>query len=1320
MFRKLATAIAVFTIAMGPALLGGSLKVAAASLPDGCEATGATTITCTYDYNSSPDGLSWDVPEGVGEVTIQQWGGAGGYGGLDCGAGCTRHGGSSVGYLKYTVKVTAGDSLGVYPGQSGENGESNASGYGGGAGGQSSLSSDFAGGTGGDAGPIGSSGAGGGGGAATVVEFNGNQYIAAGAGGGGGAANSTGSGTDGYDVNDPAGDSAGGDGIGPDCVDICDGGGSGGGGGGAVGGLGGDVYVVPGGEEVAGNGGTVGTNSEVPDATNVTSDLVAASSASKVVITYRTAATADVTSDNETTDSLPITFDVTFSTQIKDSSFTAADLDVSGTSMTSNSWIASITSRPVSAPWTYTVQVSPAAGKDPADGTVVLTVDPSKVVSTTDVPGSSTVSSYSVVLDRHLPTLLIKFAAGSTATNPKYLLQFSEPVDGMDAEALTVSAGCAIDAVTGSGANYQANLTCDPNQGDPTLTLNAETVSDIGGNFVDETQAPALDVVPPTANFVLLPQVADKSIHSFSVIFSEQVTGVSVADFSLLPGTATKCKIDSVTGSKTTYTVKMTSCTGGTFGLNLKALSVNDNSGNAGPAALISSGLQSLDVPAPTAVMVPGTVPAVITSETLTKFFGTLKSDAAAAMATAKVIPATSSLPTVQIKADLSALSSTDAVALTSARTATAGTGVSIDLLAPSDAAGNLDVMAFVQIDGVWQYLGRTALTSNEIVTPEIAFLQPGSYAIKLSLVDHNFVSTIGNFKSVDNGGFKVITASKPMVDPNLTNAPQTLTVALTVNPNPAGAITLQSSEPTPAPTEKSVPTPDPTANPGIAALGLTLPTFTPGEPVANPAIGATGDDNAPSQPFNPMASPEGIKAVATTTTAAVAVAASVAAAAGAAAGAAGAAAGGSAGGSGGGARSGGGSSSSNNSGGDPGSIANLDAEVDTFEAEHTHRGDNARVFKWSWMRFFDKRTHDATVWLARVSPILSKSVNDGAYLRAIFGAFWALLPLVGVGVALIALFSGKHDGLVPAWGWLALIAVFGVFDAFAGLLASLTLGIGLVLLYGLHDATDVRLLLGVLILSFGPVIIALGFRSIRREGINSLSLLWERVVDFAVLTFFTGWTAATMISTLPALAGRTLIVANHLQDVAVAIAAAIAVRIAIEEVAAKWFPGRLNLIAPTEVPEASLIQRGIALSLRIAIFVFVTAAIVGSSWQVWLGSLLFALPTLLGWFGDRFPNSRRLWLILPTGVPGLAFSLLVAAASSTVIGGILGDTPDRAQWSFALMPIPMVAMSFISLFGRHGQDGEEKPLKSPKYRYLYRVLGPIVLLATMKLAGVI
>ena len=115
------------------------------------------------------------------------------------------------------------------------------------------------------------------------------------------------------------------------------------------------------------------------------------------------------------------------------------------------------------------------------------------------------------------------------------------------------------------------------------------------------------------------------------------------------------------------------------------------------------------------------------------------------------------------------------------------------------------------------------------------------------------------------------------------------------------------------------------------------------------------------------------------------------------------------------------------------------------------------------------------------------------------------------------------------------------------------------------------------------------------------------------------------MIATLPALAGITLAVANHVNDFSLAVAGAMVARVFLEEAVARLAPARLDYLHPTEVPGTYRGHKYIALVLRVVIFIFVTAALMGNEWQVWVGSILFALPTVLGWYSDRLPSSAHL-----------------------------------------------------------------------------------------------
>jgi hypothetical protein len=213
------------------------------------------------------------------------------------------------------------------------------------------------------------------------------------------------------------------------------------------------------------------------------------------------------------------------------------------------------------------------------------------------------------------------------------------------------------------------------------------------------------------------------------------------------------------------------------------------------------------------------------------------------------------------------------------------------------------------------------------------------------------------------------------------------------------------------------------------------------------------------------------------------------------------------------------------------------------------------------------------------------------------------------------------------------------------------------------------------------------------------------------------------MVSGLPALAGLTLDVANHVNDFVFFIAIAIFIRVALEELAAAGYPARLNRINPDEIPDPSILQRSIVLVIKYGVWVFIGGALIGPSWQVWVGSALFVFPTVIGWFTDKFPNSPRIWRILPTGIPGLAFTLFVASATSATVGAILGTTPDLGKWSFLILPIPMLAITVLGWFGRHGAidaDGNEEERPGKRNQWIYRIGGVVVMVLTLKLAGVI
>jgi hypothetical protein len=375
-------------------------------------------------------------------------------------------------------------------------------------------------------------------------------------------------------------------------------------------------------------------------------------------------------------------------------------------------------------------------------------------------------------------------------------------------------------------------------------------------------------------------------------------------------------------------------------------------------------------------------------------------------------------------------------------------------------------------------------------------------------------------------------------------------------------------------------------------------------------------------------------------------------------------------------------------------------------------------------MRLLDKISIRATMVTAPISPVLSRIVVDGSYLRAAFGTFAALPTIAAATLSAIALAINGTNVSTPLWTLFLATTLIGIFDAFAGMVGTATFVIGTFLIHVIAGESfglgDVRMMLGVIIVGFGPALLANSFRAFRKVPEKGSFYLWERIVDLGVLPFIGGWVTASMIGTLPALAGMTLAVANHVNDFALAVAGAIVIRVIGEELVARTFSERLDTLHPTQVPATPGFQRWISLGFRLVVFIFVTAALMGNHWQVWVGSALFVLPTMIGWWADRFPNFKWVWRIMPQGVPGLALTLLVASLTTGLVSTWFDGTPEMALWSFGLLPIPMLALSILGLIGRHGDEGEVRWVRQARFVWVYRIGGIVMLLLTMKVAGVI
>ena len=161
-----------------------------------------------------------------------------------------------------------------------------------------------------------------------------------------------------------------------------------------------------------------------------------------------------------------------------------------------------------------------------------------------------------------------------------------------------------------------------------------------------------------------------------------------------------------------------------------------------------------------------------------------------------------------------------------------------------------------------------------------------------------------------------------------------------------------------------------------------------------------------------------------------------------------------------------------------------------------------------------------ATIDSARFSPFISKTFNDGSYLRSgAGGSLWGLLPISSILFSLWALFTSVGPVGEPGSAGLTGVMVLGVFDIFSGLIGISIIILGYLLVEASNNdigaLADIRFAFGLFSLACGPAILATSIRTIRKPAARRRIDWWDRIVDLTVGTFIAGWMTLILIAVL-------------------------------------------------------------------------------------------------------------------------------------------------------------------------------------------------------------
>lgn len=401
---------------------------------------------------------------------------------------------------------------------------------------------------------------------------------------------------------------------------------------------------------------------------------------------------------------------------------------------------------------------------------------------------------------------------------------------------------------------------------------------------------------------------------------------------------------------------------------------------------------------------------------------------------------------------------------------------------------------------------------------------------------------------------------------------------------------------------------------------------------------------------------------------------------------------------SGGGARAGGGTSASSSSAGggttsgdgssdsenESADYGNLEADHDDFETDGAGPVDRLRIWRVGALTALDKPLTNWIERVAQVSPVLSRVLNDGSYLRALIGSLMGLAYFAAVVLGVAAVDTGAPSLAASGKvGLLVLIMAFGTLDALFGIVAMTAFAITSMVALPVSGIGDIRYLVAMFILGFAPSIMATTFRKIRRPAIENLSDAWERVIDLALIGFISVLTVMSLVGSVSAFTGATVPISNDTRSIAFAIAAVAVGRVVLEELAAKLAPSRLNRLNPTEVPPTFAWQPWASLVLKFATLILMIGGMVGMGWHLWVGAFLIFLPGIIGMVFPNLPSVRWIHEFIPGGIGALAFATLISAWSGQFVNAWLGKSELYGQLSFILIPLPVILISIIGMFAK-------------------------------------
>lgn len=377
--------------------------------------------------------------------------------------------------------------------------------------------------------------------------------------------------------------------------------------------------------------------------------------------------------------------------------------------------------------------------------------------------------------------------------------------------------------------------------------------------------------------------------------------------------------------------------------------------------------------------------------------------------------------------------------------------------------------------------------------------------------------------------------------------------------------------------------------------------------------------------------------------------------------------------------------------------------------------GDKKRTWRAPLTTRADRAFGLAAKDFSRFSPLMSRLILDGTYLRSIVGSLEVLIYPLAIYVGFHTLNLNHWKAAPSTLGITLLGMLIGIVDAYAGFIIGFIFTIGVIVEGNFNSRHHILTTIGTSLLYFGPALIASAIRPARRE-VKDFSTMWERGTDYALAALLGGWASQELVESLGGLSGFKLSIIGHAREIGIIVGIAIIIRFIIEDFGTYSYPIRHRSLS-VDLDDVKPRHKWMVVFVNALIFFFTAELFVGNCFGLWIATMLFLAPSFFSVVGKNLKKPIFSAKYLPKGAFKVLTMSVIAGIFGTILQKEIPDTHTYAQTAIVILMVPSLIIGVLYAFA---DEAEPRMQRSPSQamRYLYRLLGLCVFISLIYLVN--